>query len=696
MNKLISSASVVMTALPALFMSAFAHTPKTECSPRYIKVTNIERTDSSLRMGVRLQHFPGYWVMIPSSTRLIAVDDTTRQYKITGAENFQLDTEIWMPDSCCHHGVLIFEKVPDDVGVVDLVESNQETVKDNVLGIHLDESDTLEIPDLITESDIIGNNRKTTETWTGFDPARYADLPFYTPGGTAHVRGRVIDYSPRAGISAFSLTTEDNFTNQRKVNTGTINPDGSFEIDVPATYPQFNYFELGELHKNIFLMPGDTLSMVTSLSSRVVPDFCILPEYFGYEGEINDCVTVNLLSDSLINKRYSLNALFSKYQVADTDSMKSETYKNNERLCHLLDSLTADLPLLLGKLPISNFAKDVLSVTAIGSICEVMEDLDLYFKMAKGPRYSTCENGEATYSAGDTLSMETILAPRMRHKDIIYNNPLLLCKGFVLPNRWEFGTLFDNSLKATYGIVSDPENPNVFVAADNFSIPYEIEKHYLDSLGIGNCFAAQFVRTRLFLNNLHTMEKPSSEMLERAGQLISHLIKHNDCQALNYILMPGYNDFVKDVMIAENALGSQNESAIIIEGTPGGEILDKIISPYRGNVLFLDFWGIGCGPCRSGMIKQKPLLEKLSGKPFKALYIANGNDQIEACKKWLSKEGIEGEHIFVTDDNWKHLCGLFNIIGIPFGVLIDKDGNVIKSDYHISDGEPLLEKALSE
>lgn len=96
------------------------------------------------------------------------------------------------------------------------------------------------------------------------------------------------------------------------------------------------------------------------------------------------------------------------------------------------------------------------------------------------------------------------------------------------------------------------------------------------------------------------------------------------------------------------------------------------------------------------MIKQKPLLEKLSGKPFKALYIANGNDQIEACKKWLSKEGIEGEHIFVTDDNWKHLCGLFNIIGIPFGVLIDKDGNVIKSDYHISDGEPLLEKALSE
>ena len=62
-------------------------------------------------------------------------------------------------------------------------------------------------------------------------------------------------------------------------------------------------------------------------------------------------------------------------------------------------------------------------------------------------------------------------------------------------------------------------------------------------------------------------------------------------------------------------------------------------------MLFLDFWGMGCGPCRSGMIRQKPMLEKLSNRPFNALYIADGDDGMEACKKWLRKEGIKGEHI---------------------------------------------------
>lgn len=89
-------------------------------------------------------------------------------------------------------------------------------------------------------------------------------------------------------------------------------------------------------------------------------------------------------------------------------------------------------------------------------------------------------------------------------------------------------------------------------------------------------------------------------------------------------------------------------------------------------MLFLDFWGIGCGPCRFGMINQKPMLEQLADRPFKALYIANMADGIEDSKKWLRKEEIGGEHIFVSQDDWNRLAGLFNFSAIPFGVLIGK------------------------
>ena len=112
-------------------------------------------------------------------------------------------------------------------------------------------------------------------------------------------------------------------------------------------------------------------------------------------------------------------------------------------------------------------------------------------------------------------------------------------------------------------------------------------------------------------------------------------------------------------------------------------------------MLFLDFWGMGCGPCRSGMIRQKPMLEKLSNRPFNALYIADGDDGMEACKKWLRNEGIKGEHIFVSDDDWNRLRGIFNFSGIPFGVLIGKDGKVIKTKHVMTDDDPLLKKALS-
>ncbi len=80
-------------AVSAIFLSSYAIVPKTELNTRFSKVTNVERTDSSLRLRIRLQNFPNYWVKVPASTHLIAVGDTTRQYKIIGSENLPFDHE---------------------------------------------------------------------------------------------------------------------------------------------------------------------------------------------------------------------------------------------------------------------------------------------------------------------------------------------------------------------------------------------------------------------------------------------------------------------------------------------------------------------------------------------------------------------------------------------------------------------------
>lgn len=684
----------MMTAASALILSAYSLTPKTDTTNPFMRITGVERTDSALRMNVTLFHLPGYWVKIPSTTRLISTDDSTLKYSITGAENIMLDQEIWMSASGKHEGVLIFEKVPENVKRVDFMESDNLNIRSDVLGIRLDEPDDRPTPEILSVADI--TNGIVAEEWEGLDPKRYEDFGFYNKEGSAHIKGKIVDYSPRYGISTFTVRVIDDLAQHEKNLLGNINPDGTFELDVPVTYPQLDFMRIGNAGNNIFLIPGDTLSIVSSFSSRIIPNRGICPDYFGYEGLANDATVINILKDSLIYKRYFPEPLYGKYVVENSDSMAEMTYEANERLAILLDSVIADLPLLLRNLPISVFAKDALSSIAIGEICQMMEDLELNFRHHKGPSLKTNEDGTSSYEKGEQLDYKRLIGPRLKHKELIYNNPLMLCNGLILLNRWNFSSLFYPSARAAEGLMKDEDIEFIYRPAEDVGALYTLEKNHLDSLGIGECVVAKIVRNNAFISGCHNVEIPDRKNLERRATLLSYLIRHNDCDKMNEILMNEYHGFVKDVLIAENELSAGADSSIILDNSENGEVLHHIIAPYKGNVLFLDFWSIGCGPCRGGMINQKNALEDLADQPFRALYIANREESMEACKKWLRNEGIKGEHIFVTNDDWNRLCNLFNINGIPHGVLIGKDGRVIENKYNFKSDDQLLIKALEE
>lgn len=694
-RKLFLGGASGLLCLSSLVMPAYAIKPKTEIAARYLRIKDVERTDSCLRIEVSLKHLPNYWVSIPSSTHLVKEGEPDRQFKIIGSEGFDLDNKVWMPESGHHDGVLLFEPVPTDVKVVDLVETDLSDMINATLGIHLDEADNRTVPKMLTMKELM-NGDGNPASWTGFDPARYADMGFYNKVGIAHLKGIIPDYSPRSGITTFTVRTLDDIADHERVHLGNINVDGSFQLDIPLTYPQADYFELGPIRKNIFLVPGDTLSIVASFATRLDPESGLVGEYFGYADSSSDANVINFLTDSLINKRYGLDRLYPIFNVADTDTMKSATFRSNEKLVSLFDSVVSELPVLLGPLSASGFAKDMISVWAIGEISVTMEDLQMRFNRAKGPRYEKGEDGKYSMREGEILDGIKFLAPWMKHKNLIYDNPILVASGMILVNRWKFNPQFMNCGFVAQGMAKIPGAAG-YVMSDDVSKTIGEDIFRLDSIGLGNCFVAQLARTVNLIDNLHSVETPSYANLDRIGQLTARIIRHNDYDRLSDILMSEYADFVRDVMIAENAISGIEDTSIVIPETPEGNVLKKIIDPYKGNVLYLDFWGIGCGPCRSGMIKQKALLEELADQPFKALYIANADEGMEECKKWLRKEGIKGEHIFVSGDDWKRLQSLFNFSGIPFGVLVGKDGKVIKTHYdYIYWDDLLLKEALEK
>ena len=118
--------------------------------------------------------------------------------------------------------------------------------------------------------------------------------------------------------------------------------------------------------------------------------------------------------------------------------------------------------------------------------------------------------------------------------------------------------------------------------------------------------------------------------------------------------------------------------------TKGDSIFQRIIEPYKGNVLVVDFWEMSCGPCRGGMLEERPEVNALADRPIKFLYITDNTP--DQCNKWLDENEIKGEHIFISRAEWSLLQEKFNVSGIPFHILVDKLGRIhnyqSRQDYY--------------
>ena len=109
----------------------------------------------------------------------------------------------------------------------------------------------------------------------------------------------------------------------------------------------------------------------------------------------------------------------------------------------------------------------------------------------------------------------------------------------------------------------------------------------------------------------------------------------------------------------------------------GDAIFERIIAPYKGNDLYVDFWNWGCGPCRKKMMDEREKVEMLKDEPVRFLYIADEKDsKREQCEQWMKENNIKGEHIFVTHDEWKFLSAKFQFAATPFGTAVDKKGKL--------------------
>ncbi len=131
------------------------------------------------------------------------------------------------------------------------------------------------------------------------------------------------------------------------------------------------------------------------------------------------------------------------------------------------------------------------------------------------------------------------------------------------------------------------------------------------------------------------------------------------------------------------------------EGAPTG-IFRKIIDPFKGKILFVDFWATTCGPCVGSIKSMKQTRAKYYGnKDFEFIFITDERQSPEKdYTKFIGEQDMVNTFRIPTDE-YNYLRQLFRFNGIPRYVVIDKNGDVINSNFPMHNFEFELKKILA-
>lgn len=113
----------------------------------------------------------------------------------------------------------------------------------------------------------------------------------------------------------------------------------------------------------------------------------------------------------------------------------------------------------------------------------------------------------------------------------------------------------------------------------------------------------------------------------------------------------------------------------ISENLTGDAILQEIIKPFNGKVIFIDFWATWCGPCRSAMKKFEPAKKGFEGKDVVFVYVTNETSPLDTWTNMIPS--MAGEHIRLKDEQYNYLKDKYGIKGIPSYLILNKEGEQV-------------------
>ena len=785
------------------------------------KFDRVEITGKRTVAEVTLRYLPNYWIRYDSLTTYLQDCGSDRRYRLLAAEGFELNKEVYMPESGEMKARFIFDPVDADVRCVDFIDPSWKK-SHNTYGIFLERSEKPSVlPDwasgnwLTTDGSnrwvcgflpqtavwrndfwgygtvtrkgktlwvqlkngdrdttlclkegrdgtlLLGSDGRTFATlgrdlvrrttpaaeWK-YDPEKYRN-ELYRPG-TAVIRGILEGYTPQFGFTSGTLMSYDPITGRDCAALIEVLPDGRFSAEIETEHPKTLVMSLGPgTIRNLYVEPGDTLMCRFVMSDlqnpqcrsgmkdwsrsrfmgraaeynmyRMIADR-IVPAQDSVYGRTQECVGRGAADEykAWIAERFrrtedSLSALAARYEISGRTRDLLYAEHSQRAFCNLLDYASAN-----------QNSKIINGRLRDDGVYEAERNPDYRPLPASFYDFVTMEQVDdplmiTTSDANSVISRLVVSSPVMNIGRIadafsafsgLFGPGLIAyiagkvregCPDLTPGQRAELDSLPFKSRGESVSIRDTMISRRFGTCLKEFNAQRAKEQARLDTLrekymyanafdtlrryGLDRCLAYDYALTGYFYSLVSQQQQNENFRLDLFAEM-TRLLPYVGTPYLTGRIVRAYEE-ASSVVIRPVEKDEPR--------TKADDYFDELIAPYRGYVLYIDFWGTGCAPCRQGMVEARQTVEELKDSKIKFLYITSeGISPLAAYDRFLSERRIQGERLRLSDDQWNLLCTKFDIYGIPHCVVVDKQGRVVDNNRWSRSGPALCKSKLLE
>lgn len=629
-----------------------------------IKAREVIMRDTATTVHFTIVYPKGNNFRFASDSYLL--DEDGNRYALRSCEGLKLDSWVQSPENGVTDFTMHFEPLPKKVQMFDFIEGDGQGAF-MLLGIH-DKKYKVVAPTLQELSD--ANPYTVPADWFTTD--------------TITIRGRIEGYSAeKFGFTSMECYYEDVFEKDASTLVFDIAPDGSFEKKFQASYPVRNKFftretKVGFDEIRFFARPSETIDITIRPNEQ--------GQYACYYNNGSSKEVERWLKSSLDlwDIAYPLHRFKGKF--SEVGEVTERTWQNmlyrlqvESRRSHFTPQ---EMQLALADLQL-NFAYAVMDYAMYHE-----DDVKKYEQRDGGYQMVILDSVEWQ----GINKMENY---RALHR-VDFDNPLLLtCSQYPITlNRIQYSTPVRN--RQYEGLID--ENGIVEHNTDNGKITfsnYLIALRQLMGTNHDN-FMAQLCNYKSMLSSFNywrSNEDDIPQILNDTTMTVAE--REEEVASVETVgkMMPLYLDVFSNPYIHQKAeafyaykMAQTELSTPLPADNASADLIRSLCAKYPGRILVIDFWGMGCGPCRSTIQQSKDLRARIAKRDDVKLIFIAGERTAEGSeayynyvKEWLADE----ETICITNNDFSRMEELFRFNGIPHYETITPDCRRVRDDLRI-------------